>query len=224
MDWISRLRQKVRPQLVIAGAVVQGSVRGISRILLVAAIAMVAADIIAYWKIIVEAADKNEGFAAWIQAAGVFIAVLLASLFSRQDARRSERRTKDQQLQSMASLVNMALGAAYDIDRAITRQSLERGERDPLEVLIAVHDAMTPMRLHSLPNAHMLETMVALKADITTLVTKLAEQRRKWGEIGMFTEAQEISLLHALSRVMLECKRFLNYAKVKKLHGPLVLG
>lgn len=107
--------------------------------------------------------------AAWVQAIGVFAAVFMSGWLASHEIAKQERRRQEAMVMGVVAVVEKAAAAVNDLGAAIILRREGLSARQPLAVLDAVRQALTPKRIHELPDYTLVSKAVDIVADIIEL-------------------------------------------------------
>lgn len=155
--------------------------------------------------------SQSTNLAAWVQAIGVFAAVVLSGLMASSHAEKQERARQARQLASTLAVIKKALEAATILDSGIIITAQGQMKRDPAAMLSVVHQALTPLRIHELPDFELVSMAIDIKATIERMVMQVMA-------IDMST--LKLKIPHALQtqieRLKRDCQAFVELAEAGK--------
>jgi len=117
----------------------------------------------------------SASLAAWVQAIGVFAAVFLSGLMASWHADKQERARQGRQLASTLAVITKALEAAKTLESGILLTGEGQIKRDPAQTLSVVHEALTPMRIHELPDFELVSMAINIKANIGGMILQILQ-------------------------------------------------
>lgn len=148
--------------------------------------------------------------AAWVQAVGVFVAVWLTGRMTREHADQLERARVERQLGSTKAVVAKALQSLNDLNSGVLLKI--HGEdvqvaRDPPQTLLAAYEALTPMRIHELPDYVLVTLAMDIKAGLAVLYDHLEGEKFDSLRLSLPQHVQT-----KIKRSLTDCEDFIKYA------------
>jgi hypothetical protein len=153
----------------------------------------------------------GQAAAAWVQAVGVFVAVYLTGQMTRRHAEAQERARVHRQLRSTTAVIAQGLKAIDNVPSGLQLRAAGMLARDPHITLATVHEALTPMRIHELPDAALVTLCLDIKSDMYAIMRWLASGAKietdAAGRIRL-----PVDVLDKLDKAKRECELFIRFA------------
>lgn len=108
--------------------------------------------------------------AAIVQAIGVFIAVRMSGTISRDQFRDQEAEKIRRNIVSMDAVIGRALQAIDTVKDSLTLEAAGMEVPDVVPMLTTIVEALTPMRIHELPDPVLVRLAIEIKSSIIELV------------------------------------------------------
>jgi len=159
-------------------------------------------------------ADLHQGLAAWVQAGGVFAAVIWSGQLARDLAKSQDDARREQLVASTQAVVAKALSAINDVEAALILKADGAVVRDPVEVLDVVSQALTPKRIHELPDHTMVDLAVDIRVDLAELwiwLKKAGPLFEPGGE-ALRPARMPVRMVALIARGKSDCETFVKYA------------
>lgn len=178
----------------------------------VAAAAVWICVVLVWWPSLSSWADLHPGVAAWVQAIGVFAAVVLAGELARRQVAQQERSLREERVNSARAVIGKAVQALNDIKYFLYEESENAKVANPIIQITNVLDAITAKRIHELPEFVMVDTALDVRTGLADILRWTNGNLPLLGEIPQKPWKMPEGLESRVRRTLADCADFERYS------------
>lgn len=152
--------------------------------------------------------DGHDGLAAWVQAGGVFLAVVWSGQLARDLAASQEETRRKDLVASVRAVLGKVATEVNDVDSALLLKWQGTPGVSPLYRLSTVQNALTPKRIHELPDPILVELALDTASNLAQLVAWLMRNEESFSIESLRPPAVPPHITGLIETVKKDCGDF----------------